>query len=77
MKKIARGAWQEEMWNKMVNGCEVIPFKSLKGNAKRYYGRYQMSFYAMIGRAKEQGYKILKKPGINGGEWGASFKIEN
>jgi hypothetical protein len=76
-KKIARGSWQQEIWDNLQKGYSVTnPVSSLRGKAKTYSGKYQESFRNLLTRAQEAGYKISKTPGIRGGEWTATYKLQ-
>jgi hypothetical protein len=75
--RIARGSWQQEIWDNLLKGYSVTsPVSGLRGKAKTYSGKYQESFRNLLVRAQEAGYKIIRTPGKLGGEWSATYKLD-
>lgn len=73
---MARGHWQAEILSDLLAGRVVkSPTRYLRGNARRYIGRYQISFDHLLARMRAAGYFIVRCPGPCGGEWGASYKL--
>lgn len=76
MARIARGDWQRQLWADLLAGRTVpSPQSQLKGRAGLYTGTYMRSFYNMLQRAEERGYRIERTPGAKGGEWSATYRI--
>ena len=74
--KLAKGSWQRSILRDLLSYSAITnPIKSLKGNAKSYSGRYQVSFFALLFRIEKAGYTITVKPGPLGGQWGSTYSL--
>lgn len=74
--QITKGHWQKGIFNALLKGEINSPLTALSGKAKSYYGHYQNSFLSMIERAEKAGYKIIRTPGVRGGECTAKYKMQ-
>jgi len=74
--KLAKGSWQRSILRDLLSYSAITnPIKSLKGNAKSYSKRYQVSFFALLFRIEKAGYTITVKPGPLGGQWGSTYSL--
>ena len=74
--KLAKGSWQYQILKDLLSNSTITnPLKSLKGNAKSYSGRYQVSFFALLLRIEKAGYSITIKSGPMGGQWGSTYTL--
>lgn len=72
--RIARGRMQSLWYNDLSHGYVVTnPVASLRGKAKTYSPRYYRSFINLLDRMRENGYHIVRCPGIRGGEYSACY----
>lgn len=73
--RIARGAWQREIWAEMCTefGADN-PLRFLRGRAARELPNYQQSLANMLARAVESGYVVEKTLGPRGGSWSAVYR---
>jgi DNA-binding transcriptional ArsR family regulator len=76
--KHAKGSWQQEIVCNLIS-CSSIrnPVSNLKGNAKKYSGKYQASFNSLLSRLEKAGYIITIELGPRGGRWGAYYSLIN
>jgi len=74
--KLAKGSWQRSILRDLLSCSSITnPIKNLKGNAKSYSGRYQVSFFALLFRVEKAGYTITIQPGKLGGQWGSTYSL--
>lgn len=74
--KIARGSYQRSVFNKLLRGDEVHTPQYALGRTNKYIHNYEKSFYQLLKRMEDAGYKIERKPGPRGGEWSATYKLK-
>ena len=73
-----RGSWQRDIARHLVTGVSVYnPISNLKGEAKRWSGRYLASWHKVLLRMAALGYDIRRTSGKRGGEWGAQYRVTN
>lgn len=73
--RIARGSEQQIWYQLLADGLPVAnPVRYLRGNAKRYAGRYQTSFSNLLSRMRDAGWTIVRCSGPAGGEWSAVYR---
>ena len=73
---IAKGSWQQQIWKDLLSGeCITNPLSFIRGNAARFMGKYQSSFYSLLGRAEKAGYNISVERGPRGGYWKATYQL--
>ena len=70
---IARGHWQRLKLDAMLNGGTYSPAYNLKGNAKQFTRRYEVSFNRLCNRLRDAGYLVVRVPGPRGGEYSARY----
>ena len=76
LKGLAKGHWQASILRDLLTLTEVEnPLRFLRGAAKRYYRRYENSFFNLLSRLKQAGINVQYNPGPRGGQWGSSYKI--
>ena len=74
--KLAKGSWQRSILKDLISCKDITnPIKALKGNAKSYSGRYQVSFFALLRRIENAGYTITIQSGPLGGQWGSTYSL--
>lgn len=73
---IARGYWQQGIWNALLAGRTVKnPLSQLSGKAKIYQPRYRESLTNLLYRAEVAGYNVEYTPGPRGGDYAATYRL--
>ena len=74
--KLAKGSWQHSILHDLITFTTITnPVSCLRGNAKKYSGKYQTSFNSLLSRLENAGYSITVKRGIRGGLWSATYTL--
>jgi len=74
--KLAKGSWQRSILRDLLSNSTITnPLKSLKGSARNYSSRYQVSFFALLRRIENAGYTITIKSGPLGGQLGSTYSL--
>jgi len=72
----AKGSWQREIISDFIKYQTITnPIKFLKGAAKSYSGKYQISFDNLISRIEKLGFSITVQLGPHGGMWGSTYTL--
>ena len=74
--KLAKGSWQQSILRNLISNHIITnPIRELRGNARKYQGRYQASFNSLLSRLRKAGYTITIQLGPLGGQWGAIYTL--
>ncbi len=75
--KIARGAWQEGIYQSLIAGEKIIhPVGLLKGDKKyKFSEKYTKSFENLLERMEKAGYVVHCEPAVEGGYLDATFSV--
>lgn len=70
------GSCQKEAMESLLAGRAIGNYSQrLRGRARLYRGRYEITFESLLKYLAKMGYKIERTPGPRGGEYSATYRI--
>ncbi len=75
--KIARGTWQEGIYQSLIAGEKIVnPVGLLKGDKKyKFSEKYGKSFEQLLERMEKAGYVVHCEPAAEGGYLNTTFSV--